>query len=97
MKHLETKSDRNTSLHIKITTSEKDKIAEHAAEFGSTISEYFRTRLLALSTATSAGALRQDLARQLCRHADLVQAIDEENLRKKLVDWSEETWLCIKS
>lgn len=96
MKNIKIKPDKNRILNVKVTASEKEKIAEYAAESGSTISEYVRTRLLAPNTDTSAGALRQDLARQLCRHAVLVQSISDEDLRTKLIEWSERTWQLIK-
>lgn len=87
--------DHKESIIIKVTTDEKSRIKNHAAQDGCSVSEYMRRCALNEDTRHD-GKLLQDIAHRLCRLAEATNQVDAPDVRRKLVQVEAEIWQLIK-
>lgn len=86
---------RNESILIKVSTEEKSRIAERAAQHGYSTSEYVRRRALGQDVKPY-GKLLQDIARQLCYMAEATTQVNDTRVRANLVEMENAIWQLIK-
>lgn len=82
---------RSKSIRIMTTAKEKSIISNNAQEFGGTVSEYIRTKILSDSTEEN-GKVLQALVALLCHHSRFIEGISDENIRKPLEHWEGTVW-----
>lgn len=86
---------RNKTILIKVSEEEKDKIEQKAAEYGGTVSEMIRNKILCTTKVTT-GKQLQELACSLCQLATLTNQISDSQLRGNFEEVQKSLWQSIK-
>lgn len=91
--------NRTKTIPVKVSPDEQEQIKKRAEEagFGGKVSTYIRGQALRPDVSSSNGKLRQKIAALLCRHARMVQEMDEPVLRDYFTAWEVAVWQSIKS
>ena len=89
---------RDETILVKVTPTEREQIKKYAeaAGYSGKVSPYIRRQALRPCTDSSTGKLSQEIASLLCRHAQLVEKMDDQALRKHFIDWESAIWQSLK-
>lgn len=93
-------SEKKTeTILVKVTPAEHEQLKQisEKAGFSGKIVPYIRSQALRPDANLSSGKLRQEIASLLCRHAQLVEKMDDQLLRKHFIDWEATVWQSIRS
>lgn len=86
---------KSKSILIKVSKEEKDAFTQKATEYGGTLSDLIRNRILN-ATIDSNGKQMQDIACLLCQLAGITNQVSDTQLRKKFIEVEEQLWQLIK-
>lgn len=86
---------RSYPIQFKVNEKEKAHIEQEAFQYGGSISEFLRSIIFQPRTPTN-GRGKQQLAQLLCRHATLINQIQNSELREKFVNLEGDFWLLTK-
>lgn len=83
-----------TTIHLRISREDKQKIEAYAKKLNISTAEYIRRTLADPAFATD-GTLKQELASALCRHAQLINNWDSLS-PTELAQWEGSLWQLIQ-
>lgn len=85
-------ADKTATIQIRITTKNKARISELAAQCGLSLSAYVCQAALNNGALDSERSLKQSLIPKLCEHAELCELVKDPVVRLKLKEWRHDIW-----